>query len=231
MSINVHELKNPCLKFILLVSAVCTAFALQSAKADLFTFDLGIGNSAISPYSGPYAQVVVDRTSSSTATITFTSLTNSGFIYLMGDGGTAGVNVNGAFTLGNISGSNSGTGFTPGPYSNGGAGNLDGFGSFNLTINSFDGFTHSSDTVSFDLTGGNWADAASVLVANSSGFIAASHIFVTTFPADGSNGALATGFAGNGGTNNHVPDGGATAALLGVGLAGLGGLRARFGRH
>ena len=28
----------------------------------------------------------------------------------------------------------------------------------------------------------------------------------------------------------NVPDGGATAALLGLGLAGLGGLRARFGR-
>jgi VPDSG-CTERM motif len=27
-----------------------------------------------------------------------------------------------------------------------------------------------------------------------------------------------------------VPDGGATAALLGLGLAGLGGVRARFGR-
>jgi hypothetical protein len=32
------------------------------------------------------------------------------------------------------------------------------------------------------------------------------------------------------GGGGHVPDGGATAALLGLGLAGLGGLRARFGR-
>jgi len=32
------------------------------------------------------------------------------------------------------------------------------------------------------------------------------------------------------GGGNHVPDGGATAALLGLGLAGLGGLRARFGK-
>jgi hypothetical protein len=29
----------------------------------------------------------------------------------------------------------------------------------------------------------------------------------------------------------HVPDSGATAALLGLGLAGLGGLRAKFGRN
>jgi hypothetical protein len=87
---------------------------MQLAKADLFSFDLGIGNSAISGFPGPYANVEVNRTSNSTATITFTSLINGGNIYLLGDGGTAGVNVSGAFTLGAISGSNSGTGFTPG---------------------------------------------------------------------------------------------------------------------
>lgn len=216
------------IKYIVFVGAVCAAFAMQPAKADLFSFDLGIGNSAISGFPGPYANVEVNRTSNSTATITFTSLTNSGNIYLLGDGGTAGVNVSGSFTLGAISGSNSGTGFTPGPYSDGGAGNLDGFGVFNLTINSFDGFTHSSDTVSFDLTGGNWASAAAVLTANNNGFIAAAHIFVTSSPANADNGAVATGFAGNGG--GTVPDGGATACLLGLGLAGLAGIRARFGR-
>jgi VPDSG-CTERM motif len=35
---------------------------------------------------------------------------------------------------------------------------------------------------------------------------------------------------GPGGSGGHVPDGGATAALLGLGLAGVAGLRARFGR-
>ena len=34
-----------------------------------------------------------------------------------------------------------------------------------------------------------------------------------------------------GGTPTSTPDSGATAALLGLGLAGLAGLRARFGRH
>jgi protein with PEP-CTERM/exosortase system signal len=34
-----------------------------------------------------------------------------------------------------------------------------------------------------------------------------------------------------GGTPTTTPDAGATAALLGLGLAGLAGLRARFGRH
>lgn len=32
------------------------------------------------------------------------------------------------------------------------------------------------------------------------------------------------------GSGGHVPDGGATAALLGLGLAGLAGLRAKFGK-
>ena len=43
-----------------------------------------------------------------------------------------------------------------------------------------------------------------------------------------------TGFTGPVDVNTPpvtIPDGGATAALLGLGLAGLGGLRARFGRN
>ena len=210
---------------LIVIVAVCAAFTVQPPKADLFSFDLTIGNTAISPFPGPYAHVEVDRTSTSTATITFTSLTSGTNIYLMGDGGTAAVNVSGAFTLGAISGSNSGTGFTPGPFSDGGAGNVSQFGVFDLTINSFDGFTHSSDFVSFDLTGGNWADAASVLTANNNGFLAAAHIFVTTTVGgvNAKNGAIATGFAGNGG--GTLPDSGTTAMLLGAALTGLGVMR------
>jgi len=114
---------------------------------------LDTGNSAISGFTGPYGSVSVDLTSSTTATITFTSLTNAGNIYLFGDDGSVDININAtSWTLGTITGSNAGTGFTPGPYSDGGSGNVDGFGVFNQTINSFDGFTHSSDTISFDVT-------------------------------------------------------------------------------
>src|SRR5262249_51786514 len=153
----------------LIVGASGFALALGTsslpAHADIISFDLGSGNSAISGFTGPYAHVQVNRTSSTMATITFTSLTNSGNIYLLGDGGSVGVNVNASsFTLGTITGSNAGTGFTPGPWSDGGAGNEDGFGSFNQTINSFDGFTHSSDMIAFDITNtsGTWAAAANV---------------------------------------------------------------------
>src|SRR5260221_13816806 len=121
----------------------------------------------------------------------------------MGDGSSVAVNVNAtSWTLNNIVGSNSGTGFTPGPYSDGGSGNVDGFGVFNQKANSFDGFTHSSDTIKFVLTNnsGTWAAATNVLTANANGALAAAHIFVTSSPANAANGAIATGFAaGNGG--------------------------------
>jgi hypothetical protein len=219
-------------KYSMLVAAVCTAFTMQSVKADLFTSSIGTPNDAISPFPGPYATVDVNLTSSTTASITFTSLVQGGNIYLFGGVNAVDLNVNASsFTVGTITGSNAGTGFTPGPLSNSGSGNVDGLGTFNLTIRSFDGFTHSSDTVTFDLTnaGGTWASAADVLAFNSNGFDAAMHVFVTSSPANASNGAIATGFAGEG-PQGHVPDSGATAALLGLGLAGLAGLRARFGR-
>jgi hypothetical protein len=222
------------LKYIAPVLIAIACFGLQQVKADMFSFNLNVGNSAISGNPGPYAHVVVNRTDTTHATITFTSLTNSGKIYLMGDGGTVGVNVNASsWTLGTITGSNAGTGFTQSvpagkhQFSNGGSGNEDGFGSFNQTITSFDGFTHSSDTVSFSLTNTSatslWTSANKVLTGNALGNLAAAHIFVTTFPANASNGASVTGFAsGNGGS---VPDGGATVMLLGAGLSALGMVR------
>jgi VPDSG-CTERM motif len=208
------------------------AFTVQPAKADTITYSLTTGNPAISGYPGPYASVLVDRTSTTTATITFTSLTNSGRIYLFGDGSSVGVNVNAAsWTLGAITGSNAGTGFTPGTWSDGGSGNVNGFGIFNQTINSFAGFTHSSDSLSFSLadTSGTWASAMAVLLANSGGSLAEAHIFVTSYPANAQNGAIVTGFAANG--SETVPDSGTTVALLGFALLGIGSLRSKFSRN
>jgi len=217
------------IKYIAAALVAVAGLGFQQAKADSISFDLGTGNSAISGFTGPYAHVVVNRTNATHATITFTSLTNSGHIYLMGGQGTVGVNVNAtSWTLGTITGSNAGTGFTQSvpagkhQFSNAGAGNEDGFGSFNQTIDSFDGFGHSSDTVSFTLTNtsGTWSSASQVLTANASGFLAGAHIFVTTTPANAHNTALATGFATNGVPG--VPDGGATVMLLGAALGALG---------
>jgi hypothetical protein len=175
---------------------------------------------------GPFVEVDVTRLTATTATITFKSLLNGGDIYLLGDGGSVAVNVNASsWTLGTITGSNAGTGFTPGPWSDGGAGNEDGFGSFNQTINSFDGFTHSSDTITFGLTdnSGIWASDAAVLTPNADGNQAAAHIFVTTSPADAGNGASVTGFASVDLPVGPplVPEPG-SLALLGTALAALG---------
>ena len=216
-------------KLIALLAVTLIALAgFASMAGATLTFNLGLGNPALAAYPGPYATVSVTLNTATTATITFTSLTNSGNIYLFGDGGSVAVNVNAAsWTLGAITGSNAGTGFTPGPYSDGGAGNEDGFGSFNQTINSFDGFQHSSDNISFSLTNtsGTWANDAAVLTGNGSGYRAAAHIFVTSFPANASNGALATGFATEGG-NNTIPEP-TSMLLLGLGLAGFGAARRR----
>jgi len=205
----------------LLIAVACVG--LQQAKADLVTYTVTQGNPAISGYTGPYGTVAVIRTDSTHATITFTSLAASGNIYLFGGASSVAVNVNAtSWKLGPITGSNSGTGFTPGIYSNGGSGNVDGFGVLNQTINSFDGFKHSSSTISFTLTNisGSWSSAGQVLRANPTGYFAAAHIFVTTYPANAANGALVTGFAANGGA--QVPDGGATVMLLGAALGALG---------
>ena len=218
------------IRYIAALLIAVGSVGLQQAKADTFSFNLGVGNPAISGYPGPYVSMTVNRTNSTHATITFTSLTAAGNVYLMGDGSSVAVNVNAtSWILSNVTGSNSGTGFTPGPYSNGGSGNVDGFGVFNQTINSFDGFGHSSSTIRFTLTNtsGTWATAAAVLAANSGGSLAAAHIFVTAFPANAQNGALATGFAGNG-TTTDVPDSGSTVLLLGAALSAIGLVRRKL---
>jgi hypothetical protein len=129
------------------------------------------------------------------------------------------LNVNGSFTLGTVTGTNSGTGFTPGPYSNGGAGQEDGFGVFNLTINSHDGFPNSASSITVSLSGGSWSSAANVLTANNDGESVAAHIFVTSSPANASNGALATGFAAD---SPATPEP-STMAIAGFGALGFVG--------
>jgi len=207
------------------LSAAVLAICVDAARAD-FIVPLAVPNAALSGFTGPYAQLDIHLIDSTHATVTFQSLTHGGNIYLMGDGGTVGLNVNAtSFTLSGLGGTNSGTGFSPGPLSDGGAGNEDGFGSFNLTINSFDGFTHSSDEVTFSLTNnsGLWGSAASVLAENNMSNFAAAHIFVTPSPANASNDALITGFAAlpAGGFPDFVAEPG-SLALLGVAFLGLG---------
>ena len=205
------------LKYILPVLIAIACLGLQQAKA-ITTYSLGAGNPAISGYPAPYGSASVTLVGN-TATITFTAANTASYQYLFGNGGSVAVNVNGAFTLGAISGTHL-AGFSATTYSNGGAGNEDGFGSFNLSINSMGGYTTASKSITFTLTG-SWANEGSVLTANANGALVAAHIFVAAFPANAKQGALATGFAANGGAVN-TPDGGTTVMLLGAALGVLG---------
>jgi hypothetical protein len=211
------------------------ALATQSAMANMITYDLTTGNSGVTSVPGetpPYASVTVDLTSSTSATITFHSDNTGGLIYLMGGQGAVGVNVNAAsWSLGPMTGSNAGGGFfTPGPLSDGGAGNEDGFGSFNQTFNSFDGYQHSMDTITVTLndTSGTWSDAANVLTPDASGFVLAAHIFIED-PNNVAGGALSTGYAVDG-ASTSVPDGGSTLIMLGCAMLGLAKARTWLGR-
>lgn len=205
------------------VLAALALIGAPAAQADSIVYQITAPNTVVSPYSGPYADVTVDRTSGTTATITFSSNTVAGNTYLFGDGSSVDVNVNAAgWTIGSISSSNSGTGFSPGTFTDGGSVNVDSFGVFNQTVNDFDGFMHAADTVSFLLTNssGSWASAGDVLVANTAGFQAAVHLFVCADSGSGcdqSAGALVTGYAA-------VPEP-STFALVLMGLTALAARR------
>jgi hypothetical protein len=194
------------------------------ASADTITYTLNNSNLG-SSFTGPFATVVVNLTSSTTATITFTA--GSGYVLM--DSSIADVNVNSAtWSIGSFSFACGGAGC------NGGSKNVNGFGTFNQTTNAFGGFGNALSSVSFTITNtsGTWASAANVLTANSQGGHAAVHV------APISLGGACTGFASDGtekagsttasGCTPTVPDGGVTLMLLGGTLAGLETLRRKF---
>src|ERR1700719_3524166 len=66
-------------------------------SADVATISINTPN--FSGVTGPYATVTIDRTSSTTATVTFQSSTNGGNLYLMGGQGAVDLNVNGTYQV------------------------------------------------------------------------------------------------------------------------------------
>jgi hypothetical protein len=206
--------------------AAGVALALSSGAASAIVYTINDPNNDLSGYPAPYATASVILNTSTSATVTFQSQTTGGYLYLMGDGGTADVNVHAtSFSVSGITATNSIAGFNapscPASGCNGGSGTVDGFGVFNQTINLFDGFTSAATTVSFTLTntGGTWGSDADVLTANASGHLAAMHAFVCQTPCTTTNGALVTGFAADGA--GTLPEPGALG-LTGMVLAVLG---------
>jgi len=201
---------------------------LGATPASADTITLSLGNTAISGYSGPYATVDVTLTDSTHATVTFSGNTVGGYTFLMGDGGAVALNTNGTASV-NVAGITflQLPGFTTASFEAGGAGNEDGFGKFNFSLNDKtiggSGYTGAVTSVTFNLTNttGTWASATNVLTPNSGGYTAAAHIFVcnsSSGPCTKDAGALDTGYAANG-----VPEP-ASIALFGSGLLTLGAI-------
>jgi len=174
---------------------------------------------AFSGFTGPYATVAITANNPNSATIVFTSLTTNGITFLMGDGGTADLNVNGAYnpiTAADVTETGL-PGFTP-TFSANSPGNVDGFGNFSLSLNNSDGYGSSANSVTINITNttGLWTSDAAVLVNNAGGFNAAIHAFACTATCTVGAGALTTGFAAH-----RAPEP-TSLALLATGLTGIG---------
>ena len=208
----------------ILAAAAASALALTfgTAASALTTYSLSLGNPDISGFPSPYGSVSVDLISPTIANITFTSTTTGGFKYFFVDGSSADVNVNATtWTLSNLAGNG-------GALSDGGSGVVDGWGTFNQTINQFDGFGSASTLISFTLTdtSGFWANSDSVLTPNTLGHSVGAHIAVCDLAANptcSSAITAVTGFATNGGGGGVIPEP-ATWAMMLAGFFGMGSI-------
>ena len=222
------------------LSVICLAGILAVAgSAKAITYSLNVPNSGLSGVTGPYGQVTISLIDATHADITFTTTANAAGNFLLSDGSTVDLNVNGPVTVGTITGSGQPqTPNAPPAYTvvnPPGVSQVDGFGKFNLVIDNTgnpNGFQSGVQTVNFSLTltSGAWLSDAGVLTGNLDGKLLAAHVYVAT-PSWANTGV--TGFATTDGTSPTppVPDGGSTVALLGFAVLALGSLRRIISRN
>ena len=233
-----------------LIGTLCTLALACAVKADSLTI-LNLGNSAISGYTGPYATLTIDLSADghtadfTFSSLTYTPLTGTQYEYLIGGAQAAAVNVDSTsfHVVGGITTQVPNSTFTPQPSGsptytidtvNGT--NSDGWGKFNLSIDMFDGYTQSTDQLSFSIynDAGTWGDATQVLTQNAvNGYVAAAHIFVSKLPLDAtiSSNNPATGYAATQGGYSTLPEPAPSPSALlgGVALLGLVAFRRKLG--
>jgi hypothetical protein len=195
---------------VLPILAGAAAFALMvpvaHANVALPTFNLTIANANLATQgSGPYASVSItgigSGTSSSSTFNEFEVMATGLNSFVFGDSNIFNLNLStgaggaGAGTLCLTNGGNCTTGApSPSDLSQTAAGNADGFGSFDFSLNDGAGFSPGAiaSSLTFDFTTANLVTVANLLATNGTA-TAAAHM------ALGSN-LNCTGFAGNGGT-------------------------------
>jgi hypothetical protein len=218
-------------------TALTTIMLASAASADVIT--LGAPNAALAPYPGPYGQVTYTfNEAAQTASFTFSRLNG----YMIIDGQSAALNINS--TSYSVVGGTGGVSYTQDAGFNTASAtnitttgqNVSDFGSFNLVIDSFDGFGAAATSLSFVVHNDSltlWDSIDDVLIVNSDDFLAAGHFAACGAPpgvpctsAFTSSGVVNTGFAANSGPPvpppqpPPVPEP-ATVALFGTALIAL----------
>ena len=207
-------------RFLFMLIALLLVCA-TGAVGDTVTAQLTTGNSAISGFSDPYADITVTIVGG-VADFTITTDSNATNQYYLGDGGTFGFVSTVTGTIGSVVEDGSFKDST-------GSGNEDGFGSFNNQIDNNDGTGGALSSLTFTFTGSAaFTSVSDFLGTNSLGNSFAGHVFVcaagqTQTECAAGTGALATGFATNG-TPTTAPEPN-SLLLLSAGVLALVGLR------